>query len=68
MATKREIAIWSGEGDGPGKAEVYTGKRTERALRMRLTRECCGGDRWARATWADTGEPISPDATEIEEG
>jgi hypothetical protein len=45
------IHIVSGEGDGPGTVEVYTGKRTIRAIKMRLTRERCGGDRWARAEY-----------------
>jgi len=43
-----EIRIVSGEGD-VGGAEAYTGKRTIRALKSRLTRERCHGDRWARA-------------------
>lgn len=42
------IHIVSGEGE-QGTVEVYTGKRTERAIKMRLTRERCNGDRWARA-------------------
>ena len=44
-----EIKITSGEGE-QGTSEVYTGKRTVRAIKMRLTRERCSGDRWARAT------------------
>lgn len=43
-----EIRIVSGEGT-IGKSETYTGKRTIRALKSRLTRERCNGDRWARA-------------------
>ncbi len=43
-----DIKILSGEGDY-GNFEVYTGKRRPRAIKMRLTRERCGGDRWARA-------------------
>ena len=43
-----EIKILSGEGDY-GNFEIYTGKRTPRAIKMRLTKERCGGDRWARA-------------------
>ena len=43
-----KIQIWSGEGDC-GDFEIYTGKRTMRAIKMRLTKERCGGDRWARA-------------------
>lgn len=43
-----EIRIVSGEGT-VGSSDVYTGKRTIRALKSRLTRERCNGDRWARA-------------------
>ena len=42
------IRIVSGEG-AVGGSEVYNGKRTVRALKSRLTRERCNGDRWARA-------------------
>lgn len=48
LATSHAIRIVSGEGT-IGNAETYTGTRTERALKMRLTRERCNGDRWARA-------------------
>jgi|688.fasta_scaffold1925718_2 hypothetical protein len=41
------LYIVSGEGD-LGTTELYTGKRTVRAIKARLTRERCGGDRWAR--------------------
>jgi hypothetical protein len=44
-----EIVIVSGEGTGPGTVEKYEGKRTLRAIKTRLTKERCGGDRWARA-------------------
>lgn len=43
-----EIRILSGEGEA-GTSEIYTGKRTIRAIKMRLTKERCGGDRWANA-------------------
>lgn len=43
-----EIRIVSGEG-AVGSSDVYTGKRTIRAIKSRLTRERCNGDRWARA-------------------
>ncbi len=49
-ANDHPIHIVSGEGTGPGTVELYTGKRTERAIKMRLTKERCGGDRWARAS------------------
>ena len=41
------LYIVSGEGN-LGTVEDYTGKRTARAVKARLTRERCGGDRWAR--------------------
>lgn len=44
----KEILIVSGEGE-IGTAEVYRGKHTQRAIKSRLTRERCHGDRWARA-------------------
>jgi hypothetical protein len=43
-----KIIIISGEGER-GNSEVYTGKRTQRAIKSRLTKERCHGDRWARA-------------------
>ena len=43
-----DIRIISGEGE-VGTIEAYTGKKTERAIKCRLTRERCNGDRWARA-------------------
>jgi len=43
-----EIRIVSGEGE-VGTIEIYGGKRTLRAINMRLTKERCGGDRWAKA-------------------
>jgi hypothetical protein len=47
-AAEHPIHITSGEGEN-GTTEVFAGKRTERAVKLRLTRERCGGDRWARA-------------------
>jgi general stress protein YciG len=46
--TKGRIAIFSGEGE-VGSWSEYTGKRTERALKAKLTRERSHGDRWAYA-------------------
>lgn len=40
------ITIISGEGN-VGRVVPFTGKRTVRAIKSRLTRERCGGDRWA---------------------
>lgn len=48
LASAAPIHIISGEGDDGGR-EVYTGKRTILAIKRRLTRERCGGQRWA---WA----------------
>ena len=48
LASSITIRIVSGEG-AVGTAEAYTGKRSVRALKARLTRERCNGDRWARA-------------------
>lgn len=42
------IEIVSGEGT-EGTIEDYEGKRTERAICMRLAKEESGGDRWAFA-------------------
>lgn len=41
------LLVVSGEGKGPYHAEPYRGKLTLRALKARLTRERCGGDRVA---------------------
>jgi hypothetical protein len=43
-----EIRIISGEGE-IGTVKRYYGKRSERAIKLRLSRERCNGDRWARA-------------------
>ena len=48
IARAEFIRIVSGEGE-IGTREDYTGKRTLRALRSRLTKERCHGDRWAYA-------------------
>ena len=41
-----KIEIVSGEGD-QGTVAQYTGKQSSRAIKSRITRECCNGDRWA---------------------
>jgi hypothetical protein len=46
--TGKEIRIISGEGD-VGTVERYSGKCSERAIKLKLTRERCNGDRWAKA-------------------
>lgn len=48
LATNAQIIIVAGEGE-QGTATEYTGKRTIRALKSRLTKERCNGDRWSRA-------------------
>ena len=46
--SKREYMILSGEGTGEGTLE-RTNPMTETGIKRRLTRERCGGDRWANA-------------------
>lgn len=58
MATKTEYVIFSGEGTGEGTRRVVVA--TDRGIKRILTRERCGGDRWAKAyyrlnRWQDTG-------------
>jgi hypothetical protein len=50
LASDAPLRIVSGEGT-VGHVEEYTGAHTVRALRARLTRERCGGDRWARVEY-----------------
>lgn len=52
IATGKPLQVVSGEGE-TGSIEPYTGKRTVRAIKARLTRERCGGDRWARVDTND---------------
>ena len=49
MTASNTIRIVSGEGTGEGIVEPYTGKRTIRAIKTKLTKERCNGDRWAKA-------------------
>ena len=42
------IVILSGEGE-VGTYSSYMGAYTERAIRSRLSKERCNGDRWAKA-------------------
>ncbi len=49
MTDLTRVVIISGEGTGPEAVEPHTGAPTMRAIRARLTRERCGGDRWAHA-------------------
>lgn len=44
----RKIVIHSGEGDY-GDYELYTGKISDHAIKLRLASERAGGDRWATA-------------------
>jgi hypothetical protein len=52
IATGRPLQIVSGEGD-IGTAQKYNGSKSVRAIKARLTRERCGGDRWARVDTDD---------------
>lgn len=45
----KKILVISGEGEGPGTVEAFEGRRTLRAIKARLKKERCGGQRWARA-------------------
>jgi len=51
---KGKITILSGEGEC-GTREAYTGKHTTRALKLRLAKERCHGDRWAKAEYHAKG-------------
>lgn len=46
------LYIVSGEGE-VGTNEEYDGAMTARAIMSRLTKERCGGDRWARVDTCD---------------
>ncbi len=47
MSAKQVYTIYSGEGCGEGRPETVT--MTVIGLKRRLTKERCGGDRWAFA-------------------
>jgi len=70
---KGDMLIMSGEGDGPGTIERYEGARTAKAIRSRLSRERCHGDRWA-SVWialpemGDAGYPGVPVYGELIDG
>ncbi|OPY01468.1 MAG: hypothetical protein A4E60_01705 [Syntrophorhabdus sp. PtaB.Bin047] len=56
-----DIIIISGEGDN-GTVEAYRGKDSPYAIKRRLTKERCEGDRWARAYRFDHhGDALSDD-------
>lgn len=55
-----KIIILSGEGE-IGTFELYTGKRTQRALKTKLKQESCDGDRWVRV-FCSAGEDYAPDS------
>jgi len=46
---RHSVFIVSGEGEGNYTRSLFSGKRTQRAIKARLTRERCKGTRWARA-------------------
>jgi hypothetical protein len=57
LIAKKTVFITSGEGEGNGTIEKFTGTRTLRAIKMRLARERCNGDRWADAkVWLHDSE------------
>lgn len=56
-----KILILSGEGVGEGHLEEKGGLSTPRAIKARLTRERCGGDRWAKAFLPTKWEDIYED-------
>jgi len=60
IAAGNPVSIISGEGER-GVVEPHTGSPTRRAIRARLSREQCGGDRWAYAMVYDPahGEGIN---------
>ena len=45
--TEKKMIICAGEGEGEGTCTVYRGKDSPRAIKSRLTKEYCGGTRWA---------------------
>lgn len=53
-AQDNDESLWivSGEGEN-GTSEEYEGKLTAGRILNRLTRERCGGDRWARVDTCD---------------
>ncbi len=60
MTDLTRVVIISGEGTGPGAIEPHTGAPTLRAIRARLTRERCDGDRWAHAiAYVAEGEGVN---------
>lgn len=48
MKQDKQIVIFSGEGE-VGTFVRYEGKKSVLAIKSRLTKERCGGDRWAKA-------------------
>jgi hypothetical protein len=60
LIATNKVEIISGEGLGPGTIETHTGARTMRAIKMRLTKERCDGDRWAKArVYSHTADGLS---------
>ncbi|WP_419607616.1 hypothetical protein [Thiolapillus sp.] len=59
------VVIISGEGE-IGIIEPHTGRPTKRAVMARLTRERCGGDRWAKAiAYVDGTEGFDVETGEV---
>ena len=49
IITNKDIIILSGEGENWSNEYLFTGRKTARAIKMKLKKERCGGDRWAYA-------------------
>lgn len=60
---KQKYIIWSGEGEVGTSSVVET---TITGIKQRLTRERCGGDRWAYAAPV-TGNPLADCAAGVKE-
>ena len=61
----KEIIIISGEDDGPGTEVIYRGKRTQKAIKTRITKEKCHGDRWATAIIFSHESKTGPVGTDL---
>lgn len=46
--TPTHYILVSGEGHGEGTVEIYDGNHSQRAIKARLRKERCNGDRWAK--------------------
>jgi hypothetical protein len=67
LENNNQIRIISGEGE-TGTVERYNGKRTIKAIKLRLAKEKQGGDRWARAIIFSHGTYYGPVGIDITTG